>query len=199
MYCFGIWEIVLSSFFYPSALFNNWYFQKSQFCKLFAVSQAIMTARSGEPVTSCVRIELKHTSAVVWMDTSWSKITSAKPMCQVPLSCVVTIICSLSQTDARVCSFLNVRQSILFLVFKGGDWSFKWIFNRKCKLHHCVSGGLPQLIFTNGGDLMMADIHGRFVRTLVPSQGKGNAVGVSYLFKSNIIFWSDTHNEKVGQ
>lgn len=45
---------------------------------------------------------------------------------------------------------------------------------------------------------MMADIHGRFVRTLVPSQGKGYAVGVAYLFKSNIIFWSDTHTEKVG-
>lgn len=72
------------------------------------------------------------------------------------------------------------------------------LFNRKCKLHYCISGGLPQLIFTNGGDLMMADIHGRFVRTLVPSQGKGNAVAVSYLFKSNIIFWSDILTEKVG-
>lgn len=42
-----------------------------------------MTARSGESVTSYVRIVLKHTFAAVWMDTSWSKTTSAKLMCQV--------------------------------------------------------------------------------------------------------------------
>lgn len=45
----------------------------------------------------------------------------------------------------------------------------------------------------------MADIHGRLVRTLVPSQGKGDAVGIAYLFKRNIIFWSDIYTEKVGQ
>lgn len=44
---------------------------------------------------------------------------------------------------------------------------------------------------------MMADIHGRFVRTLVPSQGKGYAVGVAYHLHSNLVFWSDTYTQKV--
>ncbi|KAF3853604.1 hypothetical protein F7725_014292, partial [Dissostichus mawsoni] len=64
-----------------------------------------------------------------------------------------------------------------------------------CKAN--VSAGLPQLIFTNGGDVMMADIHGRFVRTLVPSQGKGYAVGVAYHWHSDTVFWSDTNTKKV--
>lgn len=44
---------------------------------------------------------------------------------------------------------------------------------------------------------MMADIHGRFVRTLVPSQGKGFSVGVAYHWHSNTVFWSDTYTKKV--
>ncbi|XP_054913786.1 low-density lipoprotein receptor-related protein 2 isoform X1 [Poeciliopsis prolifica] len=64
-----------------------------------------------------------------------------------------------------------------------------------CKAN--VSGGLPQLIFTNGGDVMMADIHGRFVRTLVPAQGRGYAVGVAYNIRNNVVFWSDTNTKKV--
>ncbi|XP_024913784.1 low-density lipoprotein receptor-related protein 2-like [Cynoglossus semilaevis] len=64
-----------------------------------------------------------------------------------------------------------------------------------CKAN--VSGGLPQLIFTNGGDVEIADIHGRFVRVLVPSQGRGYAVGVAYNAHSEIIFWSDTYTKKV--
>uniref|UniRef100_A0A3Q3G597 Low density lipoprotein receptor-related protein 2b n=1 Tax=Labrus bergylta TaxID=56723 RepID=A0A3Q3G597_9LABR len=64
-----------------------------------------------------------------------------------------------------------------------------------CKAN--VSGGLPQIIFTNGGDVMIGDIHGRFVRTLVPSQGRGYSVGVAYHLHSNIVFWSDTYTKKV--
>ncbi|TNN33376.1 Low-density lipoprotein receptor-related protein 2 [Liparis tanakae] len=64
-----------------------------------------------------------------------------------------------------------------------------------CKAN--VSAGMPQLIFTNGGDVMMADVHGRFVRTLVPSQGKGYAVGVAYHWHSDTVFWSDTYTKKV--
>uniref|UniRef100_A0A3Q3BE47 Low-density lipoprotein receptor-related protein 2-like n=1 Tax=Kryptolebias marmoratus TaxID=37003 RepID=A0A3Q3BE47_KRYMA len=65
--------------------------------------------------------------------------------------------------------------------------------------HICKANvsGLPQLIFTNGGDVMMADIHGRFVRTLVPTQGRGYAIGVAYNFRSNLVFWSDTYTKKV--
>lgn len=44
---------------------------------------------------------------------------------------------------------------------------------------------------------MMADIHGRFARTLVPSQGKGYAVGVAYHKNSETVFWSDTYTKKV--
>lgn len=64
-------------------------------------------------------------------------------------------------------------------------------------LSNYVSDGLPQLIFTNGGDVMMADIHGRFVRTLVASQGRGYAVGVAYHWHSSTVFWSDTDTQKV--
>ncbi|XP_015230707.1 PREDICTED: low-density lipoprotein receptor-related protein 2-like [Cyprinodon variegatus] len=64
-----------------------------------------------------------------------------------------------------------------------------------CKAN--VSAGLPQLIFTNGGDVMMADVHGRFARTLVPAQGRGYAVGVAYNYRSNLVFWSDTTTKKV--
>uniref|UniRef100_A0A3P8ZIX3 EGF-like domain-containing protein n=1 Tax=Esox lucius TaxID=8010 RepID=A0A3P8ZIX3_ESOLU len=66
--------------------------------------------------------------------------------------------------------------------------------------NHCranISAGLPQLIFTNGGDVMMADIHGRFVRTLVPSQGRGRSVGVGYHWNSQTVFWTDTNSQKV--
>ena len=45
--------------------------------------------------------------------------------------------------------------------------------------------------------MMMADIHGRFVRTLVPSQGRGYAVGVAYNWRSDLVFWSDTNTQKV--
>uniref|UniRef100_A0A8C7GPZ6 Low-density lipoprotein receptor-related protein 2 n=1 Tax=Oncorhynchus kisutch TaxID=8019 RepID=A0A8C7GPZ6_ONCKI len=60
-----------------------------------------------------------------------------------------------------------------------------------------ISVGLPQLIFTNGGDVMMADIHGRFIRTLVPSQGRGSSVGVGYHWHSQRVFWTDTNTQKV--
>lgn len=57
--------------------------------------------------------------------------------------------------------------------------------------------GLPQLIFTDGRDVRMADIHGRLVRTLVQSPGKGYAVGVAYHWHRQQVFWSDTNAQKV--
>ncbi|XP_036394518.1 low-density lipoprotein receptor-related protein 2 [Megalops cyprinoides] len=60
-----------------------------------------------------------------------------------------------------------------------------------------VSVGLPQLIFSNGRDVMMADIHGRFVRTLAQSQNKGQATGVGFHWHSQRVFWTDTVNKKV--
>lgn len=62
-----------------------------------------------------------------------------------------------------------------------------------CKAN--VSGGLPKMIFTNGGEVMMADIHGRFLSTVVP--GKGYAVAVAYHYHIDRIFWSDTYAKKV--
>lgn len=47
------------------------------------IAQIIMTVRSGGSVTSCVKIVLGHTTVAVVMDTSWSRVMSAKPMCQV--------------------------------------------------------------------------------------------------------------------
>uniref|UniRef100_A0A3B4ZUY4 Low-density lipoprotein receptor-related protein 2-like n=1 Tax=Stegastes partitus TaxID=144197 RepID=A0A3B4ZUY4_9TELE len=63
-----------------------------------------------------------------------------------------------------------------------------------CKAN--VTDSFLFLIFTNGGDVMIADIHGRIVRTLVPSQGRGYAVGVAYHMHSKV-FWSDTSTQKV--
>ncbi|KAG9350071.1 hypothetical protein JZ751_026424, partial [Albula glossodonta] len=66
--------------------------------------------------------------------------------------------------------------------------------------HMCranVSVGLPQLIFSNGRDVMMADVHGRFARTLAQSQNKGRAMGVAYHWHSQRVFWTDTINRKV--
>ncbi|XP_057682782.1 low-density lipoprotein receptor-related protein 2 [Corythoichthys intestinalis] len=60
-----------------------------------------------------------------------------------------------------------------------------------------VSDGQPHLIFTDGGDVMMADVHGRNVRILVPAQGKGSVVGVAYHRHSETVFWSDTVKKKV--
>ena len=56
---------------------------------------------------------------------------------------------------------------------------------------------MPQLIYTNGGDVMMADLDGGVSRVLVPSQGRGYAVGVAYHWNSQTVFWSDTNTQKV--
>lgn len=56
---------------------------------------------------------------------------------------------------------------------------------------------MPHLIFTDGGDVMMADVHGRNVRTLIPAQGKNTVVGVAFHRHSETVFWSDTYNNKV--
>lgn len=47
------------------------------------IPQTIMTVKSGGSVTSCVKIVLGRTTVAVLMDTSWSRVMSAKLMCQV--------------------------------------------------------------------------------------------------------------------
>uniref|UniRef100_A0A672JCA6 Low density lipoprotein receptor-related protein 2b n=1 Tax=Salarias fasciatus TaxID=181472 RepID=A0A672JCA6_SALFA len=53
------------------------------------------------------------------------------------------------------------------------------------------------LIYTNGGDVMIADIHGRAARTLAYARGRGYAVAVAYHWLSDTVFWSDTSTNKV--
>ncbi|KAG2459292.1 LRP2 protein, partial [Polypterus senegalus] len=57
--------------------------------------------------------------------------------------------------------------------------------------------GVPSLIFSNGRDLLMGDIHGRSLRTLVHSTNRGIAVGVDYHYQLRRIFYSDTMQDKV--
>ena len=47
------------------------------------IPQTIMTVKSGGSVISCVKIALGRTTVAVLMDTSWSRVTSAKQMFQV--------------------------------------------------------------------------------------------------------------------
>uniref|UniRef100_A0A671YSP2 Low density lipoprotein receptor-related protein 2a n=1 Tax=Sparus aurata TaxID=8175 RepID=A0A671YSP2_SPAAU len=60
-----------------------------------------------------------------------------------------------------------------------------------------VSTGAPYLIFSNGRDLLIGDIHGNNLRTLVNSQNRGVAVGVDFHYNLHRIFWTDTIQNKV--
>ncbi|XP_035811393.2 low-density lipoprotein receptor-related protein 2a isoform X1 [Amphiprion ocellaris] len=60
-----------------------------------------------------------------------------------------------------------------------------------------TSTGVPFLIFSNGRDLLIGDIHGNSLRTLVSSQNRGVAVGVDFHYNLNMIFWTDTIQNKV--
>uniref|UniRef100_A0A672J473 EGF-like domain-containing protein n=1 Tax=Salarias fasciatus TaxID=181472 RepID=A0A672J473_SALFA len=57
--------------------------------------------------------------------------------------------------------------------------------------------GVPSLIFSNGRDLLIGDIHGSNLRTLVNSQNRGMAVGVDFHYNLHMIFWTDTIQNKV--
>lgn len=61
----------------------------------------------------------------------------------------------------------------------------------------CTAAGVPSLLFSNGRDLLIGDIHGNSQRTLVPSQNRGIAVGVDFHYNLNRIFWTDTIQNKV--
>lgn len=53
------------------------------------------------------------------------------------------------------------------------------------------------MIFSNGRDLLIGDIHGNNLRTLVNSQNRGAAVGVDFHYDLRRIFWTDTIQNKV--
>ncbi|XP_016414141.1 low-density lipoprotein receptor-related protein 2-like [Sinocyclocheilus rhinocerous] len=59
------------------------------------------------------------------------------------------------------------------------------------------SSGEPSLIFSNGRDLLIADVHGHNAQTLVESQNRGVAVGVDFHYQLHRVFWTDTIQNKV--
>uniref|UniRef100_A0A674F6C9 Low density lipoprotein receptor-related protein 2a n=1 Tax=Salmo trutta TaxID=8032 RepID=A0A674F6C9_SALTR len=60
-----------------------------------------------------------------------------------------------------------------------------------------ISTGVPSLIFSNGRDLLIGDIHGHSSRTLVHSRNRGVVVGVDFHFHLKRVFWTDTIQNKV--
>ncbi|KAG8559732.1 hypothetical protein GDO81_017431 [Engystomops pustulosus] len=67
--------------------------------------------------------------------------------------------------------------------------------NKHCRAN--TSTGPPWLIFSNGRDLLIGNLHGNNYRTLVPSQNRGIAVGVDFHFPLRRVFWTDTVQNKV--
>uniref|UniRef100_A0A2K5RWI9 LDL receptor related protein 2 n=1 Tax=Cebus imitator TaxID=2715852 RepID=A0A2K5RWI9_CEBIM len=65
---------------------------------------------------------------------------------------------------------------------------------------HCKANdsfGEASVIFSNGRDLLIGDIHGRNFRILVESQNRGVAVGVAFHYHLQRVFWTDTVQNKV--
>ncbi|XP_055493679.1 LOW QUALITY PROTEIN: low-density lipoprotein receptor-related protein 2a [Leucoraja erinacea] len=65
---------------------------------------------------------------------------------------------------------------------------------------HCranASSGIPSIVFSNGRDLLIGNIHGRDTRILVESHNRGIAVGVDFHYNLGKIFWTDTIQNKV--
>nr|XP_012637337.1 low-density lipoprotein receptor-related protein 2 [Microcebus murinus] len=66
---------------------------------------------------------------------------------------------------------------------------------RNCKANY--SSGEASIIFSNGRDLLIGDIHGRNFQNLVESQNRGVAVGVDFHYRLHRVFWTDTVRDKV--
>nr|XP_010969732.1 low-density lipoprotein receptor-related protein 2 isoform X1 [Camelus bactrianus] len=66
---------------------------------------------------------------------------------------------------------------------------------RRCKAD--ASSGEAMVIFSNGRDLLMGNIHGSAFQILVESQNRGSAVGVDFHYALQRIFWTDTVQNKV--
>ncbi|XP_019409279.1 PREDICTED: low-density lipoprotein receptor-related protein 2 [Crocodylus porosus] len=67
--------------------------------------------------------------------------------------------------------------------------------HRHCRAN--TSTGVASIIFSNGRDLLIGDLHGRSFRTLMQSQNRGVAVGVDFHFYLHRVFWTDTVQDKV--
>uniref|UniRef100_A0A8C0TXJ2 Low-density lipoprotein receptor-related protein 2 n=1 Tax=Canis lupus familiaris TaxID=9615 RepID=A0A8C0TXJ2_CANLF len=66
---------------------------------------------------------------------------------------------------------------------------------RHCKAN--TSSEQASVIFSNGRDLLIGDIHGRTFSILVESQNHGVAVGVDFHYHLQRVFWTDTVQDKV--
>ncbi|KAM9664148.1 low-density lipoprotein receptor-related protein 2 [Trichechus inunguis] len=66
---------------------------------------------------------------------------------------------------------------------------------RHCKAS--TSSGEASVIFSNGRDLLIGDIHGRSFQILVESQHRGVAVGVDFHYDLHRVFWTDVMQDKV--
>lgn len=53
------------------------------------------------------------------------------------------------------------------------------------------------VIFSNGRDLVVGDIHGRSFQILVRSQNRGMAMGVDFHYQEHKVFWTDLMEDKV--
>ncbi|KAI4873047.1 hypothetical protein NFI96_006125 [Prochilodus magdalenae] len=61
----------------------------------------------------------------------------------------------------------------------------------------CFLTGVASLLFSDGRDLRIGDIHGVGSRILVPSENRGVAVGVDFHYQLRRVFWTDTIQNKV--
>ncbi|ELW62289.1 Low-density lipoprotein receptor-related protein 2 [Tupaia chinensis] len=66
---------------------------------------------------------------------------------------------------------------------------------RHCKANE--SSGKPSILFSNGWDLLIGDIHGRNFQFLAESQNRGVVVGIDFHYQLRKVFWTDTVQNKV--
>ncbi|MCI4378615.1 hypothetical protein PGIGA_G00218000, partial [Pangasianodon gigas] len=67
--------------------------------------------------------------------------------------------------------------------------------HRYCRAN--TSSGVASLLFSNGRDLLIGDIHGHSSRVLVHSENRGVVVGVDFHYQLQRVFWTDTIQNKV--
>lgn len=65
---------------------------------------------------------------------------------------------------------------------------------------HCKSSNsfsAASVIFSNGRDLLVGDLHGRNFRILAESKNRGMVMGVDFHYQKHRVFWTDPMQEKV--
>ncbi|XP_052581109.1 low-density lipoprotein receptor-related protein 2 isoform X1 [Peromyscus californicus insignis] len=64
-----------------------------------------------------------------------------------------------------------------------------------CKANDTFSEA--SIIFSNGRDLLIGDLHGRNFRLLAESKNRGKAMGVDFHYQKRMVFWTDPVQDKV--